>query len=132
MLQADAKGLTEGMATILSEVDKKAMLQDKVLGQWLVDLLQHGLRDSADGWVDDDLEMLRPWGFELGQVKVPVLVYQGKEDMMVPFSHGEWLVKHLPKDKVRPRLLEKEGHISVFLGRMDEMLDGLVAAASTD
>lgn len=120
------------MSSILPDVDKKAMIENDVMGQYLVDSLQRGLRDGADGWIDDDLELLRPWGFKVKEVRVPVHIYQGSEDKMVPFSHGKWLVSHLPEDKVRPHLLQGEGHISIFLGRMDEMLDGLLVEVSDE
>lgn len=132
ILQSDVKGLTEGMSSILPDVDKRALLEDDIMGQYLVDSLQRGLKGGVDGWVDDDLELLRPWGFALEEVRVPILIYQGSEDKMVPFSHGEWLANHLPQDKVRPHLLQGEGHISIFLGRMDEMLDGLLAEVSDE
>lgn len=126
MLQADAKGLTEVMSTILPDVDKKAMLENEAMGQFLVDTFQEAFKIGVDGWVDDDLELLQPWGFDISEVKVPVHIWQGREDMMVPFSHGEWYASHLPHDRVRPHLLEGEGHISIYIGHMDEMLDTLV------
>lgn len=130
MMKSDAKGLTEGMSTILPDVDKNAMLENDILGQYLVDMFHYGLKYGVDGWVDDDLELTRPWGFELSEVKVPIHIYQGSVDKMVPFGHGKWLASHLPQDKVKPHLLEGEGHISIFLGLMDEMLDELIAGAS--
>jgi glyoxylase-like metal-dependent hydrolase (beta-lactamase superfamily II) len=36
--------------------------------------------------------MLRPWGFDLAGIAVPVLLH-GRQDMFVPPGHGEWLAK---------------------------------------
>ena len=36
------------------------------------------------GWRDDDLALVRPWGFSVRDITVPVAVWQGTEDMMVP------------------------------------------------
>lgn len=72
---------------------------------------------------------IEPWGFELSEVKVPVIIYQGSEDLMVPFAHGKWLAEHLPQDMVKKHLLEGEGHISIFLDHMENMIDELVAFA---
>ncbi|KAK7704428.1 hypothetical protein SLS64_008615 [Diaporthe eres] len=129
MLAADAKGLTEALATLLPEVDKKAMLEDKNTGDDIVRTMQEAMRVSCDGWVDDDLAFTRPWGFELSEIKVPVFLYQGSEDKMVPLAHGKWLASHLPEDKVEARLLDGEGHISIFSAYVDEMLDKLLAVA---
>lgn len=60
---------------------------------------------------------------------MPVFLYQGSEDKMVPLAHGQWQADHLPKDKVKARLLDGEGHISIMSGYLEEMLDNLLAVA---
>lgn len=129
LMGADPKGLTEALATLLPEVDKKAMLEDENTGADTVRTIQEALRVSCDGWVDDDFAFIRPWGFDLGEIKVPVFLYQGSADMMVPLAHGQWLADHLPEDMVKARLLDGEGHISIFSAYVDEMLDNVLAAA---
>ena len=42
------------------------------------------LRPGVEGWVDDDFAFLAPWGFDVGAIEVPVLVWQGEHDLMVP------------------------------------------------
>jgi pimeloyl-ACP methyl ester carboxylesterase len=53
---------------------------------------------------------------------VPVSVWQGRQDAMVPYSHGAWLAAHVPG--ARAHLFEDEGHISL-LARMDDILADL-------
>jgi pimeloyl-ACP methyl ester carboxylesterase len=60
------------------------------------------------GWVDDDLAFVRPWGFEVGEVAVPVLVRYGSVDVLVPPAHGEWLAAHVPGCIVR---VDGSGHL---------------------
>ncbi|KAG8163632.1 hypothetical protein KVR01_006929 [Diaporthe batatas] len=130
LLAADAEGLTKALlSTLLPEVDKKAMLEDENTGSDIVRTMREALRVSCDGWVDDDLAFIQPWGFELDEIKVPVFLYQGSEDKMVPLAHGQWQADHLPKDKVKARLVEGEGHISIMAGYLEEMLDNLLAVA---
>jgi pimeloyl-ACP methyl ester carboxylesterase len=119
--------LTEALSNDLPEADKRAMLKYGQVGQYMVDVFQESLRTNCDGWVDDNLESVQPWGFELSEVKVPVLLYQGSEDKSVPFAHGEWLAKHLPVEKLRKHLLEDQGHLSIVLEKKDAMIDELLA-----
>jgi pimeloyl-ACP methyl ester carboxylesterase len=52
--------------------------------------------NGVGGWVDDDLAVLRPWGFEVDRIAVPVLVRYGATDVLVPPAHGEWLAENVP------------------------------------
>lgn len=52
--------------------------------------------NGVDGWVDDDLAFLKPWGFDVGSISVPVLVRYGLTDVLVPPAHGEWLAANVP------------------------------------
>jgi pimeloyl-ACP methyl ester carboxylesterase len=51
--------------------------------------------NGVGGWVDDDLAMLQPWGFDVADISVPVLVRYGLTDVFVPPAHGEWLAANV-------------------------------------
>jgi pimeloyl-ACP methyl ester carboxylesterase len=53
-------------------------------------------RNGVGGWVDDDLAFLQPWGFDVAAISVPVLVWYGAGDVLVPRAHGEWLASNVP------------------------------------
>ena len=90
--------------------------------------LHDALRSGIWGWLDDDLALLGPWGFELDAIEVPVDVWQGLEDRFVPASHGEWLVANVAD--ARPRHpLSRTADLSLGLGCFGEILDGLLADA---
>jgi pimeloyl-ACP methyl ester carboxylesterase len=126
LLKADAKGLVEALSSLLPDVDKEALLQNEDLGQSTVDSFQESLKVGVEGWMDDSFAFVKPWGFDLDEVKAPILLYQGDQDKMVPYAHGQWLAEHLPQDKVKKHLMEGQGHISIFLGQIEKMLDELL------
>jgi hypothetical protein len=58
---------------------------------------------------------------------VPVTVWQGDLDLMVPFAHGEWLKRHLPAAVARAA--PGHGHISLVTSHRDEIVEDLLANA---
>ncbi len=122
----DAAGLIEGMATLLPDVDRAVLTAE--FGEDLAANFAEGLRTGVDGWVDDDLAFVAPWGFSLAEIAVPAFVWQGSEDLMVPFTHGQWLAAHVPG--ATSRLQQAEGHLSIGVGALDRMFDDLLTTIS--
>jgi pimeloyl-ACP methyl ester carboxylesterase len=116
------QGIVAEMSSLLPAVDR-AVITDEY-GEDLASSFHEALRNGVDGWVDDDLAFVRPWGFELSELQVPTFVWQGSNDLMVPFSHGQWLADRIPG--VTAHLQEGEGHLSLTAGSLDRMLDELV------
>lgn len=114
--------LVTSMSTLLPAVDRAVLTEE--YGEDLARNFAEGLRPGVDGWVDDDLAFTRPWGFELDELRVPVFVWQGSEDLMVPYAHGRWLASRIPG--ATAHLQPGEGHLSVSVGLLDQMLDELV------
>lgn len=121
LISLEPTQLVTSMGSLLPEVDRAHL--DGELGEDLVDGFRTGLRDGVDGWVDDDLAFVAGWGFALEALTVPVTLWQGDADLMVPAAHGRWLADHVPG--VRAHLLPGQGHLSVAVGRIAQMLDEL-------
>jgi hypothetical protein len=66
--------------------------------------------NGVGGWVDDDLAFTRPWGFDVSNIAVPVLIIYGSADVLVPSAHGRWLAAHVPGCIVKS---EVGGHLGV-------------------
>lgn len=126
LLSADSVSIVDEMSSLLPPADKDAILHSPGLGDTFVETFHEALKHGADGLIDDALAFIHPWGFELGQIQAPVVLYHASEDLMCPFAHGKWIVEHLPQDKVEPHLLEGEGHISIFVNKVTEMLEQMV------
>ena len=78
-----------------------------------------GLAPGIDGWLDDDLAFVKPWGFDVARINVPVSIWQGDEDLMVPGAHGRWLAAHVAG--AESRLLPDEGHLTLFGNRIGDI-----------
>lgn len=120
--QATPEIILEDMDTILPPVDKSAVTGE--FAEFLAATFRQAVSAGIDGWVDDDLAFTRPWGFDLDAIRRPTYVWQGSEDLMVPFAHGEWLAAHVPG--ATAHLERGEGHLSIVIGALDRMLDELV------
>ncbi|NUR06537.1 MAG: alpha/beta hydrolase [Nocardioidaceae bacterium] len=106
---------------LVSDVDKAFATGE--FATHLHTAFQRATQEGIWGWADDDLAFTRSWGFALDDVtKVPVSAWQGREDRMVPFSHGIYLADRLPG--ARRHLYDDEGHLSLN-GRMGDILDDL-------
>lgn len=51
---------------------------------------------GIDGWIDDSIAFVRPWGFDVGEIRVPVAIWYGPHDVLVPPAHAEWLLRQVP------------------------------------
>jgi pimeloyl-ACP methyl ester carboxylesterase len=88
---------------------------------------RHSIGTSIWGWFDDDMSEMKPWGFEVDSIRVPVSIWYGEDDNFVPRSHAEWLIANVPG--ATGHVLEGEGHWSIKERRLDEVLDVLTDAA---
>jgi pimeloyl-ACP methyl ester carboxylesterase len=123
LLVATPEQIVEELGSLLPAPDR-AVLNGE-LGEDIAENFRHALAPGIEGWLDDDIAFTRPWGFDLNDVRVPVSVWQGDLDLMVPAAHGRWLAAALPT--ARPHLLPDDGHLSIEAGRAGEILDELVA-----
>lgn len=115
---ADGEAIVRDLASLLPEVDRRVLTSE--VGAETVAVLVGGVQ-VPDAWIDDDLAFVRDWGFDLADIAVPTYVWQGSEDKMVPFHHGEWLAEHVPGAVAH--LEQGEGHFSIAVGALGRMLD---------
>jgi pimeloyl-ACP methyl ester carboxylesterase len=125
--EATAAHILVALSTLLPEVDRAVMTDE--FAEDMERSFHEALVSGVDGWLDDDLAFVHPWGFDLDEISCPVMVWQGSADLMVPFSHGEWLASNVPG--VTAHLEEGEGHLSIGVGALEPMLDELVIAGAT-
>jgi pimeloyl-ACP methyl ester carboxylesterase len=102
-------GIIDAMASLLPEVDRSFLTGESA--ERSAEVFHWAVSTGMWGWLDDDIAFVAPWGFEVSDIIRPVSVWQGTDDLMVPFAHGCWLVDRLPH--AVPHLLDGEGHLSL-------------------
>ncbi len=70
--------------------------------------MQLALAPGIEGLWDDAVAQLTPWGFDVAQISVPVLLLHGVQDPVAPFSHAQWLASRIPG--VEAWFFDDEGH----------------------
>lgn len=83
--------------------------------------------EGIAGWRDDDLAFTVDWGFSLGALAGRAAIWQGDQDRMVPFAHGQWLAAHVPGARVH--LEQGAGHLTMTATAIDRILDDLLDLA---
>lgn len=83
-------------------------------------------RASADGLMVDAEIYAQPWGFLLEEIRVPVRLWHGRKDRSFHWKLAEVLGQGLPRCAMR--IVEGEGHYSLPIRHMREILDDLRSA----
>jgi pimeloyl-ACP methyl ester carboxylesterase len=124
MAAMTAADVTAGLGNLVSAADQAAVTGE--YADYLAASFRAAVAGGVAGWRDDDLAFIADWGFTMANVSAgaPVAVWQGDQDMMVPYGHGQWLAAHLPG--ARAHLLPGEGHLTLvhsFGAILDDLLD---------
>jgi pimeloyl-ACP methyl ester carboxylesterase len=113
--------VAESFKTLLSEVDAAVLTGE--FARYLVRCIRDGLAPGEQGWWDDGVADISPWGFNLDSIRVPVQVWHGREDRFVPYQHGQWLAEHVPG--AEPHLSATDGHLTLLVKRFVDIHEWL-------
>ena len=116
--------LAAALGGLVPEVDVIALKEQGLASIW-ASSMRRCFTNGWDGWIDDNMAFCNHWGFDPSEIVVPVTVWQGDLDLMVPFAHGEWLLKHIPSSK--PRLEKGHGHLSLVADCRKAIIDDLIS-----
>ncbi len=90
------------------------------LSEMMLGAFQQGTRGVAWDW---KLEAL-PWGIPLEEIRVPVSVWHGESDTLVPLANGQYLAKAIPN--CQAHFVPGEGHMSLLSNYFMEIVRPLV------
>lgn len=104
----------------------RAVLADPAYRALFAESTAEALRQGGRG-VSWELTLLaRPWNFSLMEVSVPVRIWQGLADNIVPPAVARQLAAALPRSE--SRYLPDEGHLSLIVRHLDAVLAELRAS----
>jgi len=104
----------------------EASLRDDAAFEAVFESQRRAWRGSAEGVMIDAQIYARPWGFAIEEVRVPVRLWHGIEDRAFAVRLAEELANRFPNCKAR--FIPKEGHYSLPIRHMREILADLIAA----
>ena len=110
--------IVEIFGGLLSDADKAAFEQEAPREDFVASMHQ-AFELGWRGFFDDDQAIMSEWGFDPTTITVPVAVWFGDQDLMVPRTHGEWLAKNLPT--ATKHFFAGEGHVSLVANHLDEL-----------
>jgi pimeloyl-ACP methyl ester carboxylesterase len=137
MLDGEAADLAEvtadqviaALGGLITDVDRAVLTGE--FAAHVAESFKAAVSAGIAGWRDDDLAFVKYWGFSLDDMSaaVPVRIWQGDQDAMVPFGHGRWLASRI--SGARGHLLAGEGHLSIAVSKLAEIFAELAGLAQS-
>lgn len=111
------------LASALPPPDAKVLSDPKVLALF-AGAFREGLRQGGRGVALDLTLYAQPWEIAVESMRVPCHLWHGEQDTTVPVAMGKRLAAAIPG--CRARFYPDEGHFSLPVRRMEEILAALV------
>jgi pimeloyl-ACP methyl ester carboxylesterase len=118
--------VTAALGDLVSAVDRSALTGE--LAESIAATMSRAVSAGIAGWRDDDVAFVKDWGFDPSSITTPVSIWQGRQDRMVPFTHGQWLADHIRGAGLY--LEPDQGHLSLF-AQSPRIVDDLEARAAS-
>jgi pimeloyl-ACP methyl ester carboxylesterase len=103
----------------LAQCDRRA-LQLPILHELLCDSFREAFRRSLLGPARDLAIYGRDWGVAFHDIQVPMRLWHGEQDAVVPPAMGHLLANEIPT--CRSVFYPQEGHFSIVTNRLQEIL----------
>jgi pimeloyl-ACP methyl ester carboxylesterase len=116
--------LVDALGGLITEADKEALVRDGI-ADYMIGAFRQAVLHGTDGWRDDDVAFLTPWGFDPATIERPVWIWQGSADQMVPADHARVLAARIGSAHLELR--DGEGHLSIVTIALPALLDDLAA-----
>jgi pimeloyl-ACP methyl ester carboxylesterase len=112
----------DAFASMMPPGDQR-VFADPAVRRMFQDDIQRGSRRYMQAAFLDAILFGREWGFSLEDIRVPIHLWYGDSDNIVPVEHGEHIAAKIPQSVLRVR--EEEGHLG-GLGASHEIFEALL------
>ena len=129
---ATARGIVRDADRMLALVERsysapdRAVLMRPEVRRLILASFREGVRQGGTYLAQDLALLARPWGFRLEEVEIPVDLWHGEVDNVVPPGMGRHVAARIPA--CRAHFLPGEGHFSLAIDHTAAILSTLMAS----
>jgi len=122
-VRRNPEGTLRRMIVALPDPDKAVLARPEVKTA-MKDNVVEAFRGGSRGAACELLLYTRPWGFLLQDIATRVNLWHGEQDVSVPPTMGQYQARTIPN--CRAIFYPSEGHFSLVINHMEEVLSGLL------
>jgi pimeloyl-ACP methyl ester carboxylesterase len=123
--QTSIEAFADGFEDAVAAVDREAMLAPDAPP--MAESQRKAFENGIEGWLEDDIAMTTPWGFDIADITTPVTFWTGRLDQFVSWRHTVWMAERVPGAHLHVH--GDEGHISLKKNHFPEILDDVLRLA---
>jgi pimeloyl-ACP methyl ester carboxylesterase len=122
LLRYQADKLVAYLSRSLKEPDRTALKQPEIINI-MSNTFKESVRFGAAGAARDAVLYANHWGFHLQDIHMQVHLWHGKRDHIIPITMTRYVAGTIPN--CRATFYQKEGHFSLAINHMEEILHQL-------
>jgi pimeloyl-ACP methyl ester carboxylesterase len=124
MMRKDPEQIARQMLSQVPDSDKE-IFEDRQKMEVLLNSIREAFKLGSDGPAWEPVMLVRPWGFSLSDIRTPVFIWHGEEDVNDPLQCGQYLLDKIPG--AQATFYPGEGHF-LIMKRWGEILNRLKEA----
>jgi len=112
-------GILKYVLKQMPEVDRlafRSLGSDETISAMMLEPFRNGVIGAAQEFQ----LFVKPWGFDIANIKCPITIWQGGLDKQVPVAHANLYAKLIPNAKLT--IFKQEGHVSLLINHGEEIL----------
>jgi pimeloyl-ACP methyl ester carboxylesterase len=102
----------------------RAVLSQEPVRETLAQSFRESVRQGAAGGAHELKVYTSPWRFAFEEIKVPVYLWHGERDTIVPSAMARGVAARIPR--CRTTFFPEDGHYSILFDRKDQILETLL------